>query len=48
MNKNEQDIWNNTLTNQSRKMMMTKYLRILSLKLSQMNFHFETNNVYVC
>jgi hypothetical protein len=48
MNKSEQKIWSNTLTNQSENLnskTMTIYLRIISYKLSQTNFHSEMNNV---
>ena len=48
MNKNEQDMWSNIQTIQSKNLNSTKittYLRIISFKLFQTNFNSNTENV---
>jgi len=48
MNKTEQEIWSNQSENvDSNLKNMVKYLRIISFKLSQINFNSDTDNVCV-
>jgi len=52
MNQTEQEMWSTTLMDQSENVCfdlknMTKYLRIISFKLSQANFNSDMNNVCV-